>query len=150
MDRHQPPQQPQQQQQQPINIQPAGNSAQFPTIAGQLNPNIKNMTTYLETKLVVSNSFRPAQKEHINNMLTIVKACESAGVELPHEAQYVLQRNMAIAVGTGMGGLANGYHIANCMDANRMGIPPPPTPFYRSNRRFGVGRGTGGNKAKKN
>lgn len=79
-------------------------------------------------------------------MVTIARACEEAGTELPAQAQYVLTKEMAVAVGTSMGGMPHGIYIGNCMDAQRMGIPPPPPPVFKSFRGIGRSRLAGGKK----
>ena len=86
------------------------------------------MAQYLNNQLLVNTKLDQKSRSAIHDTTTLVSALVAANTTLPREAQHNLNRQMAFQVGTCMGGQRYGQYIANCMDAQLLGIPAPPAP----------------------
>lgn len=89
------------------------------------------MAVHLQNQLLTNTRLNQAQREHILQTTSLHNSFVAAGTQLPPEAEYILNKQMAFQVGNTMGGWGHGKHIANAMDSQMMGIPPPPAPTGR-------------------
>ena len=83
--------------------------------------------TFLQQKVMLSNSMPPARKLEILQLASLTDNLN----DLSSENQSILARQLAVTSGTLLAGAPFGLHMSNCIDAASLGIPAPPPPQVR-------------------
>ena len=94
-------------------------------------PNPENIALYIE-RLRINTRMSQDTRTQMANILDLNTALTADNNNIAPGAQHLINREMAKVAGTAMSGPATGQYIANCMDTQAMGIPPPPAPTRAS------------------
>ena len=92
------------------------------------------MTAYLHSQLLTNTRLSQQSREMILHTTTLQTEATANNIQLTNEQTYILNRQMALQIGTTMGGTRHGQFIANCMDDQRMGMPNRPPPASNHNK----------------
>jgi hypothetical protein len=138
--------------QQPMQVgNNAGNPQGVFNLPPVIAPNRERIEGFLQEQLLIRTRLSEQARTEIIQLNAISSTGRANNVQLPATAEYILNRAMSNLVGTALGGTRNGQYIANCMDADAMGIPRPPAPPaipYRSHYYSRGGGSRGGHRGR--